>query len=57
MPKLFEVTWVADGNPTWITEYIQATTKMEVKSQIRWRELDKGVTVKAFKEIKEVEAV
>lgn len=55
--KLFEVTWVAQGCPTWQTEYIQASTKMEVKSTIRWRELDKGVTVKEFKEIKEVQEV
>lgn len=55
--KLFEVTWVALGCPTWQTEYIQASTKMEVKSTIRWRELDKGVTVKEFKEVKEVQEV
>lgn len=55
--KLFEVTWVAQGCPIWQTEYVQASTKMEVKSTIRWRELDKGITVKEFKEIKEVQEV
>lgn len=51
--KLFEVTWVGNNSPTWYTETVQACTKTQAKSIIRWRELDKGVTVKEFKEITE----
>lgn len=46
MPKLFEVTWTAMGNKCVHVETVQAVTKMQAQSIIRWRELANQTEIK-----------